>query len=131
MTHSGALWKLKLLEETKAGGAGRWYVRQGRKGLLDGGRDDGSEHARARVRGLSSPGAAAPAPGAAPARMAISWSERAQGEGKGWRRRKKGASTYDVFPEGDGGYPNTDQRQGGCVDLELTRGGRGSKIPKI
>ena len=38
----------------------------------------GSEHARARARGLSSPGAAAL--GAAPARMAISW-RTAPGEG--------------------------------------------------
>ena len=43
-----------------------------------------------------------------------------------------GACTYDVCPEGEGGgWLNSDQRRGGCVDLVLTRGGRGSKIPKI
>ena len=50
------------------------------------------------------------------------------------RREKKaslGPYTYDVCTEGEGGgCLISDQRKGGCVDLVLTRGGRGSKIPE-
>ena len=46
--------------------------------------------------------------------------------------RAKGRCTNDVCRErGGGGCPISDQRKGGCVDLVLTRGGRGSKIPKF
>ena len=46
--------------------------------------------------------------------------------------RAKGRCTNDVCTEGEGGgQPNSDKRKGGCVNLVLTRGGRGSKIPKI
>ena len=45
---------------------------------------------------------------------------------------RKGPFTNDVSREGEGGgWPISDERKGGCVDLVLTRGGRGSKIPKI
>ena len=44
----------------------------------------------------------------------------------------KGPFTNDVSREGEGGgWPISDERRRGCVDLVLTRGGRGSKIPKI
>ena len=41
-----------------------------------------------------------------------------------------GACTYDVCPEGEGGgWLNSDQRKGGCVNLVLTRGrGQESKV---
>ena len=44
----------------------------------------------------------------------------------------KGRCTYDVCTErgGEGDWPKYDQRKEGCVDLVLTRGGRGSKITK-
>ena len=44
----------------------------------------------------------------------------------------RGRCPNDVSTEGEGGgQPNSDKRKGGCVNLVLTRGGRGSKIPKI
>ena len=43
----------------------------------------------------------------------------------------KGPFTNDVRREGEGGgKPISDDRKGGCVDLVLTKGGRGSKIPQ-
>ena len=35
----------------------------------------------------------------------------------------KEACTYDVRTEGEGGWPKSDQRKGGCVDLVLTTRG--------
>ena len=44
----------------------------------------------------------------------------------------QGACTYDVWSEWEGEYwLNSDHMKGFCVDLVLTRGGRGSKIPGI
>ena len=43
----------------------------------------------------------------------------------------KGACTYDVCSKGEGGgWLNSDQRKGGCVDLVLTRGREGVKNPE-
>ena len=40
----------------------------------------------------------------------------------------KGPFTNDVSREGEGGgWPISDERKGGCVDLVLTRGGGGPK----
>ena len=57
-----------------------------------------------------------------------------------WRERWRevfakatgGPFTNDVSREGEGGgSPISNERKGGCVDLVLTRGREGSKIPKI
>ena len=57
------------------------------------------------------------------------------GGGTGGRRgsseiipHSKGTCTYDVCSEGEGGgWLNSDQRKGGCVDLILTREREGVK----
>ena len=47
-------------------------------------------------------------------------------------KKEKGPFTNDVSREGEGGgCPISDERKGGCVDLVLTRGGRGSKFRKF
>ena len=43
----------------------------------------------------------------------------------------KGPFTNDVSREGEGGgWPISDERKGGCVDLVLTRGREGVQNPK-
>ena len=44
---------------------------------------------------------------------------------------QKGPFTNDVSKEGEGGgWPISDERRGGCVDLVLTRGREGVKNPE-